>query len=73
MIDPEDERSLESVVILMMQENPDYRPTINEVYNFPGVQWVERRRRAGATIYEGPFGPSEEVLGVDMDVDMTDV
>jgi mitosis inhibitor protein kinase SWE1 len=73
MIDPEDERSLEAVVCLMMQENPDHRPTINEVYNFQGVQWVERRRRAGATVYEGPFGPGDEVLGVDVDVDMMDV
>jgi mitosis inhibitor protein kinase SWE1 len=80
MVDPEDGRSLESVVVLMMQENPDYRPTIEEVYRFPGVQWVERRRRAGATIYEGNWGPGDEVLGVtdlgvgmDGDVDMMDV
>jgi mitosis inhibitor protein kinase SWE1 len=82
MVDPEDERSLESVVVLMMQEHPECRPTIEEVYRFPGVQWVERRRRAGATVYEGVFGPGEEVLGVesgiegvmgDGDVDMMDV
>jgi mitosis inhibitor protein kinase SWE1 len=73
MVDPEDERSLESIVVGMMQENPDRRPTIEQVYNFHGVQWVGRRRRAGATIYEGPFGPGDEVLGADVDVDMTDV
>ncbi|KIW05685.1 hypothetical protein, variant [Verruconis gallopava] len=73
MVDPEDERSLESVVVLMMQEDPDRRPTIEQVYQFPGVRWVEKRRRAGATIYEGPFGPGDEVLMGDGDVDMMDV
>lgn len=73
MVEPEDDWSLESVVIMMMQEFPENRPTIGQVYNFPGVQWVSQRRRAGATIYEGPFGPADDQLGVDNDVDMMDV
>jgi mitosis inhibitor protein kinase SWE1 len=40
------------------------------------VQWVEQRRRAGATVYEGNWGPADDVLnhGLDeQDVEMLDI
>lgn len=73
MIDPEDNEALDKVVGWMISANPDERPTINQVYQFQGVQWVEARRRSGATIYEGNWGPSDDVLNHGQDVDMTDV
>lgn len=73
MADPEDEQSLERVVNWMVAESGSHRPTIDEVYRLEGVQWVEARRRSGATIYEGYWGPADDVLNHEHDVDMTDV
>ncbi|KAF2101909.1 kinase-like protein [Rhizodiscina lignyota] len=72
MIDPEDDEALDKVVLWMISPEPDDRPVIDQVYNLNAVQWVERRRRAGATVYEGNYGPADDVLNHDRDVDMTD-
>lgn len=73
MVDPEDSQALDPVVLWMISENPDARPTIDQVYNLKGVQWVQERRRSGATIFEGTWGPADDVLNHEQDVDMTDV
>ena len=73
MVDPEDDEALDKVVAWMISANPDDRPAISQVYQFQGVRWVEARRRSGATIYEGNWGPSDDVLNHSQDVDMTDV
>lgn len=77
MVDPEDEQCLDKVVHWLINPEPDARPTIDQLYHCGGVQWVERRRRAGATIYEGNWGPSDDVLDHGQlhqdDVAMTDV
>jgi mitosis inhibitor protein kinase SWE1 len=73
MMDSEHEQSLDKIVFSMVAEDPDMRPTIEQVYQFQGVQWVEKRRRSGATIYEGNWGPADDVLNHEQDVDMTDV
>lgn len=62
MIDDKDPHAMDQVVAAMLNESPDLRPTAAQVYACFGCQWVERRRRAGATIYEGNFGPSDDVL-----------
>ncbi|KAE9977458.1 hypothetical protein EG328_002044 [Venturia inaequalis] len=73
MIDPEDNQALDTVVLWMISQNPDARPTIDQVYNLKGVQWVQERRRSGATIFEGTWGPADDVLNHEQDVDMMDV
>ncbi|KAF2205038.1 kinase-like protein [Delitschia confertaspora ATCC 74209] len=67
MIDPEASESMDKIVKWMLNPNPEKRPSIEQVYHFGGVQWVEGRRRAGATIYEGNWGPSDDVLGLDQE------
>jgi mitosis inhibitor protein kinase SWE1 len=32
------------------------------------VQWAESRRRAGATVFEGNWGPADEVLAEDAEM-----
>lgn len=72
MVDPDNEEALERTVQWMI--SPDYhvRPTIGQIYLLNAVQWVDQRRRAGATVFEGNYGPADDVFIHDRDVDMTD-
>jgi len=77
MVDPENEEALDKLVRWMINPDPDSRPTVDQLTRSGGVQWVESRRRAGATIYEGNWGPSDDVLNHGQhqaaDIAMTDV
>jgi mitosis inhibitor protein kinase SWE1 len=73
MVDPEDYQALDTICARMIAMHSSERPTIDEIYHLEGVQWVEARRRSGATIYEGVWGPADHVLNHGQDVDMTDV
>lgn len=81
MVERDDSSSMDRIVHAMLHENPDQRPTADQVLNSFGCQWVDARRRSGATVYEGCFGPSDEVLATyaknhtfaDEDHDMMDM
>ena len=73
MVDPNHPDALEKVLHGLMCPNPDDRPTIKQVLGCGGVEWVARRRRAGATIYEGNWGPADDVLSTSQDVEMLDI
>lgn len=73
MIDPNDPEALDRVVQWMICPSPERRPVVDQLLAAGGVQWVERRRRAGATVYEGNWGPADEVLGGEQDVEMVDI
>jgi len=62
MIDDQDPDSLQQIVTWMLAHNPDLRPTAHQLYQTAGCQWVEQRSRAGATIFEGNWGPADDVL-----------
>ncbi|KAF2011934.1 kinase-like protein [Aaosphaeria arxii CBS 175.79] len=66
MIEPGHPDSLDRIAQAMMDPEPDRRPTMEDVYRCFGCQWVEQRTRAGATIYEGNWGPSDDVLHHDL-------
>ena len=72
MVDPTDPEALDQVVQWMIYPDPDQRPLNNQLLSAGGVQWVERRRRAGATVYEGNWGPADDVLNHEQDVEMLD-
>lgn len=65
MLDPSHPDSVDSVFLSMMHAQPHMRPTIDQVFASGGCQWVAGRLRAGATIYEGPFGPGDDTLQED--------
>jgi len=71
MMAKEDPDSLDSMVSWMINPEPDMRPIVDGVLSSSGVQWVAQRRRAGASIYEGSWGPADEVLA--QDAEMIDV
>jgi mitosis inhibitor protein kinase SWE1 len=62
MVQRNDPSSMDHVVYAMLNRNPDHRPTADQVLQSFGCQWVNSRRRSGATVYEGNFGPSDEIL-----------
>lgn len=68
MVDANHEQALEAVVRWMITPEPGDRPTIDKVLLSQGVQFVESRRRAGATIFEGNWGPADEVLAEDAEM-----
>ena len=74
MVDRDDPQALENIVQWMICPEPRQRPVIDQILSCGGVVWVERRRRAGATVYEGTWGPEDVVLGTEVggDVDMLD-
>jgi mitosis inhibitor protein kinase SWE1 len=68
MIDPKHEDALDKVVRWMISPEPLDRPVVDQVLQTIGVQWAETRRRAGATVYEGNWGPADEVLAEDAEM-----
>ncbi|KAK4614824.1 Mitosis inhibitor protein kinase wee1 [Fulvia fulva] len=76
MVDPSDPESLDRIVNWMISPDPERRPTVDQLLAVGGVQWVGQRRRAGATVYEGSWGPANDVLNHGQeqdDVEMTDI
>lgn len=55
-------RNLDSLVALMLKPNPFERLTASEILSRPECVEIETRRKAGATIFEGEFGPNDEEL-----------
>lgn len=68
MTNASDEEALDNLVRWMISPDPDNRPRIDRVLQAAGVQWAESRRRAGATIFEGNWGPADEVLAEDAEM-----
>ncbi|OJD22499.1 WEE protein kinase [Blastomyces percursus] len=68
MVDATNEQALDTIVRWMISPDPADRPIADQITQTFGVQWAERRRRAGATIYEGNWGPADEVLAEDAEM-----
>lgn len=62
MTDDQDPNAMDQVAKAMIMYDAADRPTAEAVSMAFGCQWVAQRRSAGATIYEGNFGPSQETL-----------
>ncbi|KAA8569620.1 hypothetical protein EYC84_001229 [Monilinia fructicola] len=68
MRDPSHECTLDKLVRWMISPRPQDRPLIDEVLESEGLQWVSNRRRAGATVFEGNWGPANEILADDAEM-----
>lgn len=74
MKDPTHPYSLDAVVKWMLSSEPICRPTVYQILGFEVLSWVSNRRRAAATVFEGNWGPADEVMQpISLDVQMTDV
>jgi mitosis inhibitor protein kinase SWE1 len=68
MVDPKHEQALDAIVRWMISPEPQDRPIASQVLQTVGVQWAENRRRAGATVFEGNWGPADDVLAEDAEM-----
>ena len=68
MANMENNESLDAVVRWMISPNPADRPVASQVLQSEGIRWVESRRRAGATVFEGNWGPADEILAEDAEM-----
>lgn len=68
MIDANHAEALDRVVRWMISPDSADRPVVDRILRTSGVCWAEARRRAGATIYEGNWGPADEVLADDAEM-----
>jgi mitosis inhibitor protein kinase SWE1 len=74
MSDPNHRSSLDTVVRQMLAAVPVLRFTILDLLELEGLNWVARRQRAGATVFEGNWGPGDEIIETILqDIEMTDV
>ncbi|KAF5641374.1 WEE WEE-unclassified kinase [Fusarium sp. NRRL 25303] len=79
MVNATHNSSLDLIVRWMTAQEPSERPTVHQVLELEGLQWVGHHRAAPATVYEGNWGPDEELIpisiaeGGDSDTEMTDV
>ena len=68
MVDENNDEALDKIVRWMISPQPSDRPVVDQILTKQGVQWAEVRRRAGATIFEGNWGPADEVLADDAEM-----
>ena len=68
MVDAADDQALDNMVRWMISPNPEDRPTAAQLLQTVGVQWAQSRRRAGATVFEGNWGPADEILAEDAEM-----
>lgn len=68
MVDANHPQAMVKLVRWMISPDSADRPIVDQILAASGVRWVDGRKRAGATIYEGNWGPSDEVLGVDTEM-----
>ncbi|KAI4186781.1 MAG: hypothetical protein L6R41_003258 [Letrouitia leprolyta] len=68
MVDAANPQALDNIVRWMISPETAHRPVISQVLSTTGVQWVATRRRAGATIFEGNWGPADDVLADDAEM-----
>ncbi|KAL8690858.1 MAG: hypothetical protein Q9218_003789 [Villophora microphyllina] len=68
MVDASHPQALDNLVRWMISPAPGDRPVADQILSTTGVQWVEARRRSGATIFEGNWGPADDVLADDQEM-----
>ncbi|KAK3307936.1 uncharacterized protein B0T15DRAFT_482832 [Chaetomium strumarium] len=74
MLDPDHPHSLDNLVKWMIQPEPAIRPTAEQLLAFTPVAWISSRRAAGATVFEGNWGPMVGPSVAELvDTEMTDV
>jgi mitosis inhibitor protein kinase SWE1 len=64
---------LDDMVRWMLSPNPFERPSCRDILESEVVKWVDQRRRAGAVIFEGEFGPDENGIVEEKQIEAEDL
>lgn len=70
MVQSDHPSSLDRIVQSMLAPDCAERPTVQQILEIDSIQWVATHRRAGATVFEGNWGPQDDGEG---DTEMEDV
>lgn len=62
------DHALDRIVRWMISPTPGDRPTAHQVLESEGLRWAQARRRAGATVFEGNWGPADDILADDAEM-----
>lgn len=62
------DHALDRIVRWMISPTPGDRPTAHQILGSQGLRWIEARRRAGATVFEGNWGPADDILADDAEM-----
>ena len=68
MTDIDNGQGLDQAISWMISPQVSDRPTAHQILETVGVRWAQTRRRAGAIIFEGNWGPADEVLADDAEM-----
>lgn len=68
MVEQNNPEALDNLVRWMISPEAKDRPFVDQLLSTNAVRWIEGRRRAGATIFEGNWGPADEVLADDAEM-----
>lgn len=68
MVDANHPEALDKIVRWMISPKSIDRPTADEILATTSVRWTDLRRRAGATIYEGNWGPADDIFAHDTEI-----
>lgn len=74
MADADHPNSLDNIVSSMIRQDPASRPTAQQLLDLEVMCWIALRRRAGATVFEGNWGPGDVLTDQgSADTEMIDV
>jgi mitosis inhibitor protein kinase SWE1 len=62
------EQNLDRIVRWMISPRPEDRPMVYQILDTDSIRWVQARARGGAVIYEGNWGPADDVLACDAEM-----
>lgn len=68
MRDQYNEQALDNIVRWMISPRPEDRPQIHQILDIEAICWIKARARSGATVYEGNWGPADDVLADDAEM-----
>ena len=68
MVNSNDPQALDNIVRWMISPRSIDRPVVDDILATTGAHFAETRRRAGATIFEGNWGPADDVLADDAEM-----
>ncbi|KAF3939327.1 hypothetical protein ABW19_dt0203277 [Dactylella cylindrospora] len=65
--------SLKYMIKWLISPDPSHRPNTDEILQSVELRWIKTRRRSGAVVYEGEWGPYEGTTDFCEEMDISDL